>query len=82
MAGPLLEAKAARVRFRVLFLSVLWPLALRGFPNVLNVGKIAQPARRELRCNQIVLGNKEPVSIETCGERPRAGQCRQAAETD
>jgi hypothetical protein len=43
-----------------LFGGVPWPLALRSFPNVLNVGKIAQPARRELRCNQIVLGNKKP----------------------
>ena len=35
-------------------------MALRGFLNVLNVGKIAQPARRELRCNQIVFGNEKP----------------------
>jgi hypothetical protein len=35
-------------------------LALRGFPNVLNLGKIAQPAGGELRCNQIVFGNEKP----------------------
>ena len=27
--------------------SSLWPLALRGFPEVLDVGKIAEPSRGE-----------------------------------
>src|SRR5580698_1319142 len=35
------------------------PFALSGFPNLLNVGKIAHPARRKFRCNQVVPGNEE-----------------------
>src|SRR5271165_5898972 len=48
--------RVARLR-RLFFLSVAF--GFRGFPNFLNVGKIAQAARRKFGRNQVVFGNKE-----------------------
>lgn len=40
--------RGARFRFRGLGFRALWLLALRDFPNFLNIGKVAHPARRKL----------------------------------
>jgi len=32
------------------------PLAVGGFPNLLNIGKVSCPARCELRCIKVVSG--------------------------
>jgi hypothetical protein len=49
----------ASCRFRGLFPGVDWCNTLRRCADVLNIGKIACPSRRQLRGDQIVLRNKE-----------------------
>jgi hypothetical protein len=44
---------------RGLFVCVRYPCAFARFPDFLNIGKIAHPARRKPRRNRVILGNEE-----------------------